>query len=122
MTPEHHVRFTINGMGVIQQYCRDDILNGKPFIAMKKDSASQDSQVDLDDYSVRVKTRREIPMENNDFRIKEIFGKWPQQKKAFRLIRRWSFEDMIYLSLDLQKEVYKRIIFGRISLMTKIWH
>lgn len=93
MTPEHHVRFTINGMGVIQQYCRDDILNGKPFIAMKKDSASQDSQVDLDDYSVRVKTRREIPMENNDFRIKEIFGKWPQQKKAFRLIRRWSFED-----------------------------
>lgn len=93
MTPEHHVRFTVNSMGVIQQYCRDNILNNKPFIAMKKDSASQDSQVDLDDYSVRVKTRREIPMENSDYRIKEIFSKWPQQKKAFRLIRRWSFDD-----------------------------
>jgi hypothetical protein len=88
MTPEHHVRFTINSMGVIQEYCRTNILNGIPFIAMKKDSASQDSQVDLDDYSVRVKTRREIPMENSDYRIKEIFSKWPQQKKAFRLIRR----------------------------------
>jgi len=92
MTPEH-VRFTINTIGVIQQYCRDNILNGKAFIAMIKDRNSQDSQVDLDDYSVRVKTRREMGVKNDDPAIKELFGKWGQVNKAFRLIRRWSFDD-----------------------------
>jgi hypothetical protein len=91
-TPEH-VRFTIQSMGVIQQYCRDDTLAGKPFVAMIKDRSSVDSQVDLDDYDVRIKTRREVLMANDEARIKELFAKWPIQKKAFRMIRRWSFEE-----------------------------
>ena len=91
-TPEH-VRFTIQSMGVIQQYCRDDTLSGKPFIAMIKDRSTPDANVDLDDYEVRIKTRREILMANTEARIQELFSKWPEQKKAFRMIRRWSFED-----------------------------
>ena len=91
-TPEH-VRFTIQSLGVIQQYCRDDTLAGKPFVAMIKDRSSSNSQVDLDDYDVRIKTRREILMANSEVRIQELFAKWPQQKKAFRMIHRWSFED-----------------------------
>lgn len=91
-TPEH-VRFTIQSMGVIQQYCRDDTLSGKPFAAMIKDRASADAQVDFKDYEVRVKTRREILMANDEERIKELFSKWPNQKKGFRMMRRWSFEE-----------------------------
>jgi hypothetical protein len=91
-TPEH-VRFTIQSMGVIQQYCRDDTLSGKPFVAMIKDRSSVDANVDLDDYDVRIKTRREVLMANDEARIKELFAKWPVQKKAFRMIRRWSFEE-----------------------------
>ena len=91
-TPEH-IRFTIQSMGIIQQYCRDDTLMGKPFVAMIKDRSSSDSQVDLDDYETRIKTRREIKMADSEVVIKDMFSKWPQQKKAFRMIRRWSFEE-----------------------------
>ena len=91
-TPEH-VRFTIQSMGVIQQYCRDDTLSGKPFAAMIKDRASADSQIDFKEYEVRVKTRREILMANDEERIRELFSRWPNQKKGFRMMRRWSFEE-----------------------------
>ena len=91
-TPEH-VRFTLQSMGIIQQYCRDDVLNGKPFIAMIKDRTLGESNIDLDDYEVRIKTRREIPMSRDEAQIQELLARWPVQKKAFRMIRRWSFEE-----------------------------
>jgi hypothetical protein len=85
------VRFSIHGMGVIQQFCRDDILAGKPYTAMIKDKASGETKLDLDDYDVRIKVRREVPLSNDDSQIKEILMRWPNQKKAFRMIRRWTF-------------------------------
>ena len=91
-TPEH-VRFTVQSMGVIQQYCRDNSLLNKPFIAMIKDRSSADANVDIEQYEVRVKTRREIPMANNEIGIKDMLTRWSQQRKAFRMIRRWSFEE-----------------------------
>lgn len=91
-TPEH-VRFTIQSLGVIQQYCRDDNLVNKPFIAMIKDRASIESNIDISDYDVRIKSRREIPMANSEVGIKDMLSRWPNQRKAFRMIRRWSFEE-----------------------------
>jgi len=91
-TPEH-VRFTIQGLGVIQQYCRDDTLAGKPYVAMIKDKASLEGEVDLDDYGVRMKTRREVSLSRDDPRITDLFTSWGNQRKAFRMIRRWSFEE-----------------------------
>jgi len=91
-TPEH-IRFTIQSMGVITQYCNDNTLAGKPFVAMIKDRVTTDSSVDFDEYDVRVKTRREILIANDEARINDMFSKWPQQQKAFRMIRRWSFEE-----------------------------
>jgi hypothetical protein len=87
------VRFQLNGFGVIQQYCRDDRIVGKPFEAMIKDrTVGQDSNLNLEEYDVRIKSRRELPLDKNDPKIQEILSTWGQQKKAFRLIRRWSFE------------------------------
>jgi predicted NAD-dependent protein-ADP-ribosyltransferase YbiA (DUF1768 family)/SAM-dependent methyltransferase len=90
-TPDNS-RFTLSGLGVIQQYCRDNRLAGKPFVAMIKDRAGVESNLDLDDYTTRIKVRREIPLGPDDARVKEILASWPQQKKAFRLIRRWTFQ------------------------------
>ena len=88
-----HVRFGLVGMGQIQKYCRDDLLVGKPFIAMIKDRAAGSvSNVDIPDYDLRIKSRRELPMAQDDARVKNILGKWNTQLKAFRLIRRWTFE------------------------------
>jgi len=90
-TPEH-VRFTLNSLAVIQAYCRDDAMQGKPFTPQIKDRATADAQVDLDDYSVRIKLRKETPMARDDAVVKSMLATWPNQRKAFRMIRRWSFD------------------------------
>ena len=92
ITLADHTRFTLNGLGIIQQYCRDDRLAGKPFVAMIKDRAGMESNLDLEEYDVRVKVRREIPLGPDDSRVKDVLSTWAQQKKAFRLIRRWTFQ------------------------------
>ncbi len=87
-----HIRFGLVGMGQIQQYCKDDTLAGKSFIAMIKDrAAGTESNVDIPDYDLRIKSRREIPMAEDDARVKGLLARWPTQNKAFRLIRRWTF-------------------------------
>ena len=92
ITLPEHVRFALKGMGVIQNYCRDDLLAGKPFVAMIKDRTIPNANVDLDDYSVRIKARREIDLADDGPEVKKILMTWKEQRKAFRMIRRWSFE------------------------------
>jgi len=85
------VRFSVFGLGVIQQYCRDNTIAGKPYQAIIKDKASGEANIDLDEYDVRIKTRREIPLGEEDPQLKDVLSRWPAQKKAFRMIRRWTF-------------------------------
>ena len=92
ITLPEHIRFTLLGLGVIQSYCNDDTLVGKPYVAMIKDRTVPDANVDLDDYDVRIKMRREKGLDVSDPKIKELLLTWKQQRKAFRMIRRWSFE------------------------------
>jgi predicted NAD-dependent protein-ADP-ribosyltransferase YbiA (DUF1768 family) len=92
ITLPEHLRFAIKGLGIIQNYCQDDILAGKPFVAMIKDRTVPEANIDLSDYDTRVKVRREIDLANDDAKVKEVFNTWATQKKAFRMIRRWSFE------------------------------
>ncbi len=86
------IRITLVGSGLIQQYCRDDTLNNKPFIAIIKDRTFVESNLDLDDYDTRIKVRREVELARDDARLQEIIERWSVHRKAFRLIRRWSFE------------------------------
>lgn len=90
LLPEH-IRTTIVGSGLIQQYCRDDTLSGKPFVAMIKDRTFIESNLDLDEYDTRVKIRRELEIAPDDARMRDVLERWSVQRKAFRLIRRWSF-------------------------------
>ena len=95
ITPEQ-VRFSLMGLGTISQYCKDDILANKHFIAIIKDKAGQETRpLKLEEYDVLVKLCREIPLDSkkkDDPQVKELLAKWPQQRKAFRMIRRWTFE------------------------------
>ena len=91
LTP-NQIRFTLDGLGIIQSYCRDDHLDGKDFTSMMKDRAFPESNVDLREYHMRVKMRRESPLGQEDPRIVDLLKQWPTLRKAFRLIRRWSFE------------------------------
>jgi len=107
MTPEH-IRFTLGSLGVIQAYCEDDTMAGKPYDVMIKDRATAESQVDLDDYSTRIKVRRETALAVDDAQVTKLFETWPQQKKAFRMIRRWSFEgDGIQIDMSIVRSSAK---------------
>ena len=92
VTLPDHVRFSLQGLGTIQEYCKDDVMAGKNFIVMIKDRTIADANVELIDYDVRVKVRREIGLDKDDAKIRDVFTTWKQQKKAFRVIRRWTFE------------------------------
>lgn len=85
------IRFSIIGTGLIQQYCRDDNIADKPYIAIIKDRTFIESNLDLDEYDTRIKLRREKDLDHQDARIREVLERWSVHRKAFRLIRRWSF-------------------------------
>ena len=91
ITP-NHLRLSIEGLGVIQSYCKDNSLENKVYTAMFKDRAFPDSNIDLHEYDMRFKMRREEDLSVNDPRVVAIAKGWENQKKAFRLIRRWSFQ------------------------------
>jgi mRNA (guanine-N7-)-methyltransferase len=90
ITPSH-IRLSLLGLGVLQQYCKDDTLEGKAFSAMFKDRAFPDSNIDLKEYNIRFKVRREEELSQDDPRVVALLANWDKQKKAFRLIRRWTF-------------------------------
>lgn len=91
MTPSN-IRITLEGLATIQQYCRDDEIQNKEFTAMVKDrSTGTDSSIDIEEYGVRFKIRREVPLEKEDSNIQELMSGWSIQDKAFRVITRWSF-------------------------------
>jgi SAM-dependent methyltransferase len=90
ITP-NHIRLSLLGLGVLQQYCKDDKLEGKDFSAMFKDRAFPDSNIDLKEYNIRFKVRREEELSPDDPRVTSLISNWEKQKKAFRLIRRWTF-------------------------------
>jgi mRNA (guanine-N7-)-methyltransferase len=90
ITPSH-IRLSLLGLGVLQQYCKDDILEGKNFNAMFKDRAFPDSNIDLKEYDIRFKVRREEELSQDDPRVVALLANWDKEKKAFRIIRRWTF-------------------------------
>lgn len=91
ITPEQ-VRFSITGMSAIEEYCRNDnIASAAGMEAMIKDRTGPENNVDIPEYGVRVKVRREIALAMNDPSVLDMMKRWPQQRKAFRILRRWTF-------------------------------
>jgi mRNA (guanine-N7-)-methyltransferase len=118
ITPKH-VRITLNGLGVIQQYCRDDRLSGRTFSAMIKDRTARDANLDLEDYSVRIKARRERELGEKDPEITELLGQWAVEQKAFRLLRRWTFKgEGIRFDLSMVRQT-KRNVRGEYRWVSK---
>lgn len=90
LTPDN-IRFTLTGMGAIESYCHDDTLVGKPYEAMVKDRTGKENNVDLEEYGVRVKVRRELPIDAESPTLQTLLDRWGSVKKAFRILRRWTF-------------------------------
>jgi hypothetical protein len=52
------IRFTLQGLGVLQNYCKDDTIDDKIFSSMMKERTHQESKIDILEYDNRVKIRR----------------------------------------------------------------
>jgi len=87
----NNIRLTLEGAGVIQAYCRDNQIKGKPFVAMLKEDIAEAVPVVLGAYAAKVKLKREIPLAADDERVKEVIGRWDQLGKHFRNIQRFEF-------------------------------
>jgi hypothetical protein len=91
LVQDTNVRLSLQGLGILQMYCRDNKLEGKQFTAMIKDRTSEEANVDLEEYDTRIKIRREVVMANGDPRVRGILDTWDQRNKAFRLVKRWTY-------------------------------
>jgi hypothetical protein len=91
LLPEN-IRILLTGSSAIQNYCRENDITGKPYVAMIKDSSIVESKLDLDEYNTRIKIRRELPLSPDVPILQDKLSKWGSIPKAFRLIRRWTFE------------------------------
>ena len=85
------IRITLEGAGVIQAYCRDNRLTGKPFVAMLKENITDAEPVDINTYGARAKLKREIPLAADDERVKDVLARWDSLGKHFRNIQRFEF-------------------------------
>jgi hypothetical protein len=93
------LRFTLVGTGYVSQYCRDNIIQGKPYtVIIKNQNISLDqkkvSTIDIKEYDTRIKGRREEELSENDPRVEKVISadRWGKLRKYFRLIRRWTFK------------------------------
>ena len=91
ITPSQ-IRLTLQGINIIQDYCKTDTLYDKTYTSIIKEQAFSNSNIDINEYNIRFKMRRETNISNEDKRLKDIVTTWATQPKAFRLIRRWSFK------------------------------
>jgi len=91
LTPKN-LRFSLHGLGVIQSYCREDTLPNQSYTILRKERNSPDSNLDWKEYDIRIKMRRETNLDPQDPEVAALVASWATQKKAFRLIRRWSFK------------------------------
>lgn len=88
----NNLRFTLEGAGVIQAYCRDNRITDKPFTAMLKENIQDGEPVALSDYGAKAKLKRETTLSADDDRVKEAVRRWDQLGKHFRMIQRFEFQ------------------------------
>jgi SAM-dependent methyltransferase len=90
------LRFSIEGAGVVpilQNYCRDDVIQGKPFTVLRKSSHSPTNKIQVQDYGFYLKNRiEELVDPVSDPDVMTLLDNWAQVDKGFRLIKRWAFE------------------------------
>ena len=115
------MRFMLTGNSNIEAYCNDNDIKGKPFNVMLKSRASLDdtpTEVDIPDYSMRIKLRREQQLNIRNTRVLELMKTWKTELKSFRYIHRYSFRSTKFPGLRfdasfVRQSAYVRTASGR---------
>ena len=95
-TLKNNTRFTLEGTDTVEEYCRTESLEGLTYTSILKTPLGNPAEDDLllEEYDVKVKIRRELERAQDEAIIQQLVVPelWSQHKKAFRLIRRWTFQ------------------------------
>jgi len=84
------MRFRMIGEESVQNYCKTNRLPESATCSTK--SGIQGIQpVELTDYGVRIKLKRETVISRSDIKFQQVLMQWPVLPKSFRYIRRYSF-------------------------------
>ena len=98
------LRFTLVGDGIIEEFCKDNTILGKPFHVILKErrrgASGGETEADWKDYDVRIKLRRELPLSMEDVRVRDVLQRWATIPKTFRYIRRFSFTSKQFVGLQ----------------------
>lgn len=98
-----NLRFTLVGEKVISAYCKDNTLKGKPFHVIKKEkklaTAGGLTEVDFNEYDVRIKLRRELPMDPLNHQVVDALANWAKLPKSFRYIKRYQFKSTTHAGI-----------------------
>lgn len=105
------LRFTVIGENAIRDYCRTNSLKGKPFKVILKERkfANRDglSDVDLNEYGVRIKLRREVILDPMNHRIVKALTEWNDLPKSFRYMKRYSYKSKIHNNIIFDASVVR---------------
>lgn len=93
ITFANNYRFTLSGSEDIRLYCKNNEFTDLEYSVMEKVTTIENSKQILEEYDVCVKVKSETLLDNTSKEVQKIVERWPVQKKAFRLIHRWSCID-----------------------------
>lgn len=88
----NQMRFSIVGTGPIQSYCKHGDITQVPYSVTVKERIQLAENIDLVDYDIRIKLRREVPVSNTNAHVTEMISKWSRLPKYFRLLNRYTFK------------------------------
>lgn len=93
-TLKNNTRFTIEGTANVEEYCRNESLDDLDYDVIVKTAIGNPNEDNLvlDDFEMKFKVRREEEKSKDEGIVQRIVDNWENEMKAFRLIRRWSFE------------------------------
>ena len=106
-----NIRFEIDGMTNIQNYCATDALDLAHLKCTKKTNARINDAyvkpIKFDDFNFKVSLQNERIMRHESSEIDSVIKNWPQTKKTFRHMKRTSFahpESPIRVDISVVKE------------------
>ena len=86
---ENGMRFVITGEDAVRKYCQTNKLPDSATCNIKA-SIRDIKAVDIKEYGVRIKLKREQNVSRDDFKFQKTMLEWPVLPKSFRYIRRYS--------------------------------
>jgi hypothetical protein len=117
---QKNIRFSLEGLDVLQSYCKDDSLKDRAFSVLYKDRTAREDNLELTEYDMLLKSRIEEELNPEDRLVKDLLDEWDTLPKGFRLIKRWTFKGKgMRIDMSMVRSTPKRASDKQFKWQTK---